>query len=431
MWFAAAFTCQDIGFAGHRDVVGSIGTSLPFPVIQFCGTTAFAVALMIVVPVAVVAWLLLVKAPRALAIPVFGVLCFCALTFPYIASSDPYAYAYYGYESVSGIRPYSAAPNGESNEALNRLEQLFPPGSSVRMPNYGPVALAEYALLAKTAGRSLLRFVLTARAFNLLLVLLCGFLCALAAPAGISHWKAFAYFANPLVLVESVAFAHSDILMLALLLGAFVGYKSGRLALCASLIVLAMLTRSIAGLAFIPLILTVARERGLRHCFGIAAGACVTIALTALFSYAFFGGFGLGGSPAIETFSSPASVILSFVIPSSAVLVAGATCQALIGLGLTLTAIARRMYSYLPLSALTILPMIRSWYAQWAVPLLSISDDVRVRRATAALTCTAIFSEWPELTGHTDRLTWAVILVLQWGCVIGAAASGARVRHRT
>lgn len=423
MWLGPPFNCQDIGFAGHRDVAASIAGSLPVPVVQFCGITLFAVLLMAAVPAAVALWFVVLKAPRPLALAAFAGLCLSALVFPYIASSDPYAYAYYGYETTAHIKDYSPARRNEpaNNAALKRLEQLFPTGSSVRTPNYGPVALAEYALIAKIAGPSLERFIMTARVCNLLLVLTCGFLCALAAPLTLSRWKAFAYFANPLVLMESVAFVHSDILMIALLLAALIAYKRGRLAVSAAMIASAMLTRSIAGMAFIPLIVIAVPQRGLRGWTGIAAGAGLTLAVAGVLSYRLFGGFGLGGSPAIEVFSSPASIVLSSVLPANAVLVAGATCQAIFGLGLTLVVVARRRYSFLPLSALTILPMVRSWYAQWAVPLLSISDDVRARRAAAALTFTAIFSEWPELTGHTDRATWAVILLVQWGCSIAAA----------
>lgn len=383
---------------------------------------------MAVVPLAIAVWFLLVKAPRAVAVVVLAALCGAALFFPFIASSDPYAYAYYGYETTVGVKPYHPQQTREleSDAALSRLEQLFPAGSSVRIPNYGPVSLAEYAVVAKFAGPSLLRFIMTARVVNLLLALCCGLLCALCAANGISRWQAFAYFVNPLVLVESVAFVHSDVLMLALLLAAFLAYRRGALPLCAALICLATLARSIAGLAFIPLLAIVVPERGLRGCFGMAAAAVGTLVSVAAVSDLVFGGFGLGGSPAIEMFSSPASVLLSFVMPAQAVLVAGATCQAVFGLVLTLAAVARRAYSMLPLTALAILPMVRSWYAQWAVPLLSVSDDVRVRWATVILTCTAIFAEWPELTGHTDRLTWSVVLLVQWGSAVVAFAVASR-----
>jgi hypothetical protein len=219
---------------------------------------------------------------------------------------------------------------------------------------------------------------------------------------------------HPLILIESVAFAHGDILMLVLLCVALAAYRKGAIEICAAVIALAMEARVIAGLALLVLLMKAARDRDTRLLLRAGFASSATVVLTVLLSFAAYHTFTLGGSPSIEPYSSPLLLAFNAAGPTMAHVTLGGTLQALLGLAIVLPLMLAGRFSYVPLASLAILPMMRAWYCQWVIPQIAIEGPSKARYAAAMLAGVGIVSEWPEMTGHSDPVTWAIILSLQW-----------------
>lgn len=339
-----------------------------------------------------------------------------SIFFPYIATTDPYAYAVYGYEALLGQNPYSNAsqPAQTASPALRALYAFFPFGSVDRTANYGAVAVLQYREIARASGESLGRFIMLERLTNAaLLTILAWLLMLLRAPGTGRVHAAFVAF-HPLVLVESIAFVHGDILMIVLLCAALLAYRKGAIEVCAVLIVLATEVRVIAGLALLVLLMKSGQEREARTVWRATCASALALAVAAALTIRSYGTFTLGGSPALGPYTSPFLLAFNATNASMQHIALGGAAQALAGLGILAWVMLRRRYEYVPFSALAVLPVVRAWYCQWLVPLLAIEERSAVSYAAGALAGIAIVSEWPDMTGHSDAATWAVILCLQW-----------------
>lgn len=417
--------CQDVYFGYHQlQARSSTGLSLPVPVVQMCDNHTLPLLLVAFALAACAGWAMMLQhMPRKW----IAALCACAglgcaIAFPYVPSTDPYAYALYGYEAAHGATPYAAshARTSDRSRALNELYRLFPPGSSNRVANYGPVAVLQYQAVAFAAGDSLRRFVIFQRLCNAALLVLLAWLLRFVRPPQIGRtqaaWAAF----HPLMLLESVAFGHGDILMLVLLCAALAAYRKGLPALCAALIVLGAEVRLVAALGLAVLFIELGRRdvRGLVRSVCAAAAAFAGTAAAAMVVY---GKFTFGGAPAIEAFSSPAILAFDAFGVSMRHVGAGLVVQAAFGLALIAALLRARLYRYLPFAALAALPIMRAWYCQWLVPMIALDADRRVRVAAFAAASIAIIAEYPAMTAQSDAPTWGVILSLQW--LLPAAAA--------
>jgi hypothetical protein len=417
--------CADVGAFGILQARSSLGGSLPVPVVAMCSHIALPLLLILCVIAASFAWWMLLRsgAPRAV-LAICGVIAAAmSLFFPYVSTTDPYAYATYGYEAAHGISPYRQPPDlpRDTGAPLKTLYAFFPRGSWNRVANYGPVAVAQYDLLARIAGNSLQRFVVLSRVFNL------GLLVLLALALRRVGGNAFVAF-HPLLLIESVAFAHGDVLFLVLLAFAYVAYRRGSLVLCASLIVLATEVRAVAGLAFVVLVLALLQEERTRDLLRPVTAASIIAAISVAVSFLAYGGFTLGGSPAVAPYSAPLALALNLHGVSHTGIVLGGALQAIAGLVLLLIALRSRQFFSVPFCALATLPIAQSWYCQWVIPQIAFERRTAYAAAAVALSGTAILAEWPQMTGRSDLATWAVILAVQWllplCCVLALSAKG-------
>ncbi len=290
-------TCSNIGGSGAMDVRASAESALPVAVVQFCTGTTLAIILMACFAVAAIAWIGLVRyrAPLVTVIGSIALALACAATFPYVASTDPYAYAMYGYEAMGGA----------AQTPIAQLHQLFPSSSIDRKDNYGPLATMEYEALAFASKGSLRRFIIVERLANLVLVFVVSGCCiVLRAPGSSRVGAALAAF-HPIVIVESIAFCHGDILMVTLLSLAFVAYRRSQVVLCCVLIVLAVEVRSVAGLAFLVLLAELSFTQRLRDMWRALTSSALAALATAAISMVLFGRFSVGGSPLGESWSAP------------------------------------------------------------------------------------------------------------------------------
>lgn len=411
-------SCIDVTAFGHIQARTGIGMLLPVPVIQFCSSEIAAAMLILGIVAASCAWAAVLRRTRhawfiasCMAAGILG-----SLFFPYIATTDPYAYAVYGYEALLGQNPYVAPSHSPQtrSQALNALYKFFPSGSVDRTANYGPVAVLQYREIARASRDSLARFILLGRMTNAALVLILAWLLMLLRAPGTSRLQSAFVAFHPLVLLESIAFFHGDILMLVLLCAALLAYRKGAIEVCAVLIVLAAEVRAIAGVALVVLLMKAAQERETRTVLRAAIASSAAGALTAAASIAAYGTFTLGGSPAIGPYTSP--MLLAFNAGSASLrhIALGGAAQALAGLAILAWVMLAKRYRYVPFCALSVLPIVRAWYCQWLVPLLALESRSDVNYAAALLAGAGIVAEWPEMTGHSDALTWSVILCLQW-----------------
>jgi hypothetical protein len=426
LWSARSLhgtVCQDVYFGFHQvQARSSIGLSLPVPVVQMCDNGVLPLLLIALTIAACGAWSAVLRFLPNAWILAAGACAAAAssIVFPYVPSTDPYAYALYGYEALHGTTPYaSSAARTPNSSVLRTLDGFFPPKSSNRIANYGPVAVLQYQTVAFAAGDSLERFVLLQRAFNASLILLLGWLLMLVRAPGSSRREAAWIAFHPLLLIESVAFGHGDVLMLALLCAALAAYRRGAIFLCAALVVLACEVRLVAALALAVLLVELSR-RNPRVLMQAICSSIVTLGITAVAAIAAYGKFTFGGAPAIEAFSSP----LIFAFDAFGVTMKhvgqGLLTQAALGLALIAVALLLKRYLYLPFAALAALPIVRAWYCQWLVPAIALTANRNIRIAAGVSAGVAIVAEYPAMTAHSDLRTWFVILLLQWLAPIAA-----------
>lgn len=352
---------------------------------------------------------------------------------PYLPTSDPYAYALYGLEGGPlHLDPYvSQIIDPGRSPWVHALTGIFPDATDyVRTCNYGPAFVFAYALLAHALSRGpLLGFLVGERALGLFALGVTAILIAISDPGDRGKRNAVRFALHPLVLFEFVAFAHGDVLMFALLAGAYYAWKRSRPAGAAALCVLAVGVRSVAALALAALLLFVLRRRRDR----LAPTLLATI-LTALFQYVasrwWLGGFSLGGAPRFNAYSSPSLALASafglherVVIGFGAGAIAGA-CIAVV--------LARRWWlnprsdapAWFPWAAIVAVPSVFPHYLSWPLATAALDDGVRMNRVTNVATALAplLYITHMNLFAAPGPppAVYAAVLTIFWGAVIAS-----------
>jgi hypothetical protein len=321
------------------------------------------------------------------------------------------------------------------------LLALFPAADSyVRVCNYGPVFAFLYGGLAIAFEHaSLLSFVVAERVAGLIAVLFAALGFAYADPRDglLERGRRAATFAfHPLVLFEFVAFAHGDVLMLALLAWAYAAWRRDRAGIAGVLCAAAAGTRIVALLALVAL--AVATIRSGPKAFGRAAlGAALAFGAIGGASYLRFGTLSLGGPPVFSSYSSPWLAATSLLglgerwstVAVALALSAGASIAALVCYKALRTG-SLGLLAWLPFAALVASPNLYSHYFTWFTSLRSLTSDLLVARVARAMSFTA-----PILyVTHLDPFPYpgasvavqCAVLALVWIPVLAAALAGRR-----
>ena len=413
-----------IDFTGEHVVRTSKGLGLPIPLAALCPGAAslflwfycgYLVALAGMLTLLFGRMRLLFLVPLALAAS--GI----AAGVPFVLSADPYAYALYAIEAfVLHVSPYAPHHLTAPNATLKSLITLFPTErAGERIANYGPVFIGAYgALLAPFAAVSLKAMIIAERIIGATLLLVLALLLSLVQTSARARRLVFTAVAlNPLLIFESVSFAHGDITMMTLLAGAYAAYVRNRIALAAILCVLAAETRAVAAVALVVLLIDLSAKRGIQDCVRPAAFAAGTFVLTAAASVRFFGTFTLGNGPTLAPGAPVVLLFESFGLKSFPI---GVALQAAIGVFAIYFALRSRAFRFVPAAALAALPVVRAWYLQWLVPVAALSDDRALQGATLAAVILAPLAELPELLARGGLPTWFDVVSIQWLVPIGA-----------
>jgi hypothetical protein len=453
--FALRWVGPSYDFApAGRPVVGHIAdrSLTPIPVIQNApGAWPLLLGLIVAFVIAYFAYDRILRA-KDLRAPfvwgAFGIGIIAALAVPFFPTSDPYAYAMYALEAGPlHLDPYltHVLPATASSWSAP-LSAIFPDTQSyVRVSNYGPVAAFAYGLLAWPLSHAPLSvFLYAERLFGALLVALTGYALSRSAPGEQGLRRVASFILNPLVILELIAFAHGDALMMVFLAFAFAAWKRGAVGAAAALCVLALATRSVAVLALGALFLALLRtdRTALPRAFVGAALAGTSIALA---SFALYGEVSLGGVPAFNRFSAPLVMLASQFFENNALLI-GVVIQAAFG-AILLVFISRRWWSrplgsglaWLPFGALAALPTIYPHYLTWVVATGSVSDDERFRAAARVATLIAPLFYIVRMNVFPapgpSPLASAAVLLVTWGTVLAYLAlrgqPGAALRERS
>ncbi|MHB8660156.1 MAG: polyprenol phosphomannose-dependent alpha 1,6 mannosyltransferase MptB [Solirubrobacteraceae bacterium] len=235
---------------------------------------------------------------------------------PAIFSRDVYSYFAQGTIVHLGIDPYRHGPIVLAAHGRSHILSAVSPFWRRTTAPYGPAFLAIAGVIAAVAGQHLIAAVLALRAVEILgLVLVASYVPRLARLLGADPARAvWLAVLSPLVMLQLVAAAHNDALMVGLLLaGVTIALERSPLlgiALCA----LAATIKLPAGLAVVLIALAwarVDRGRALRILARSAAAAVVVVAGVSLISGL---GFGWISGSALST---PARVRLS-ITPATA-----------------------------------------------------------------------------------------------------------------
>lgn len=313
-------------------------------------------------------------------------------------SRDVYSYLAQGTIAHLGLSPYHAAPAVLAHLGQGHVLSAVDPFWRKTTAPYGPLFLGVISLIVGVTGTHLIAGALLIRGFDLVgLVLLAVFVPRLARSSGVNPTRAvWLVVASPLVLLQLVAPAHNDLLMVGLL-AAGVSLALDRhpllgIAICA--LAATVKLPAILGVVFIAL--TWARSEGPRReqLLRIAQASVAAVAVLAVVTL--ITGFGTGWISS-GLFSTPARVRLA-ITPATDIswtlskllhaLGAGATFHTvdavlravLFGLSalaaLFLLARSRRstMVAYLGLALIGFAiggPALWPWYLSWGFVLLA------------------------------------------------------------
>jgi len=419
--------CSDLPSPnGSIYVALSRGPALPVPAVQGC--YASAAPLFIVLALAYAAltalWLRLQHTHIStgvivlLAVPA----AILAIVFPYVSTSDAYAYALYAYEmGVLHLSPYAAHAIPVTDTGAT-FAQLFPDArADIRVMNYGPVFAAAYAAIGAICGSSVKALIYGERVFSELCIIATALLISRARAVVLPRQALVLVLLSPLLLVEGVCFAHADAFMLALLCAAWLCWERDRPLEAGAFIGLAIGVRSVALFALIAAAYCAYRG-GRSQLVPVLGGALGTIALCAAASYAVFGTVSFGGGAAIDPFGSPAAVVVNLIggVNFSHTVIATGV-QFAIGMTLIAAALLAASYDYIALGALASAPALRPWYVQWLVPVLALPASLTAKRVMFVVVALAVLGEAPLMTGGSKVLAIGVV-ALQWAIPITLAA---------
>jgi hypothetical protein len=318
------------------------------------------------------------------------------LTAP-LFSQDAYSYLAQGTIVHVGLDPYRDAPTVLAQHGQSHVLHAVSPFWRHTTAPYGPLFLWIVSGIAGLAGTHLVIGVLLIRALELVgLVLLAVSAPRLARALGADPARATWWvLACPLVLLELVAAAHNDLLMIGLLVaGATLAVERRTLAAVALCALAA--TIKLPAAAAIPFILVVEGDR--RTWVRGALLAAAVLAAVSLVS-----GLGLGWLSS-STFSTPAKVHLAItpttalgwtiaqIVPvgarglESALRVVGFVLSVLLGLALLWRARRATLVRYLGIALLAVAlagPAAWPWYLSWGLVLLAATPELQGLRGAA------------------------------------------------
>jgi hypothetical protein len=433
---------KSLDFASGGHVAGHISdrSLTPIPVIQNdSGAWPLLLAYLAAFGLSCLAYAAVLRARNLKASHVCGafVVGVVAMMFvPFYPTSDPYAYALYALEAGPlHLNPYVAqAVSGTGFPWAVALAAIFPdPGAYVRHCNYGPLSVLAYSAIAwPLAHAPLAAYLYAERLLGAVCIAATGFALARSAPPAEGVRRAAAYVLHPLVLTEFVAFAHGDALMVAPLAFSFWAWKSGRFGVAGGLCVAAMMTRSVAALALVALLVAVTRLHP-RRLPATIVGSALIAAVVSGGSLIAFGDVSLGGAPAFNRFASPLVYVLTAAeMPNGLIL--GVFGQAALGATLGLILLRRWWRDpssdallWLPFAALAALPAIYPHYIVWAVAVAALQPAGRYALAArvAAFTAPLWYIARMNLIAppQPSALAYALAIAIAWGGVLGYIAS--------
>jgi alpha-1,6-mannosyltransferase len=368
----------------------------------------------------------------------FAVAAVAAVALPCLPTTDPYAYALNGY--VAGplhADPWTPGPLPASGWGAT-LAQMFPDADAlVRRCNYGPVFVAVYASLALVFHALPLGvFIAIERVFCALCVAGAGLAVMRAAPVGSSGASRVArLLLNPLVVLELVAFAHGEALLLALLGAAFLAWTRRTYEWAAALTVLAAGVRSVAVLAVVALLLAAWRMDA-RRLPRIVAAVVATCVVMFGFPGIVYHDVSLGGLPLFNPWSAPfifAAGALHLEDAFAAGVIAALSVASLVAY-LAMRSWWKRpgaQLAWLPICGMIASPALYAHYVVWFVSMRAVTDSRRIelvaRAATAAAPLLYAVHLNPFPPPGSPPWAYAIVETVVWGTIVVAAVVAARM----
>lgn len=416
--------CHDFIVQHHVLARLSIGPKLPFPVVELCSNATNLFALFYAGYVIAAAGTVLLLFAR-LSLFTIGAITIAALALaiamPFVPTTDPYAYALYAYVPfVLKQSPYFAQHMNAVSPIAATLSLILPEANNpIRIFNYGPVyALINELLIGPFGLISLKAMLIAERVAGATCLIALGLLISMTQQEVIKKRQSFiAITLNPLLLFQSVSFAHGDIYMLLLLAAAYVLYLKRRFSGAACFCVFAAETRFTAALAIIVLFSVLLQGKHFAHVGRVALVAAATIAVTWIWSECAYDVFRLNGfSFFFSNYDAPITIAITLIFGTTATaLMLGAFLQAGLGGIVAYVSLRERLYSLMPAAALMTLPVFEPWYAQWLAPIAILTSNIAYRGATIVFMLLApltIFTVMVPLQNFYE--TRAAIVALQW-----------------
>jgi hypothetical protein len=242
---------------------------------------------------------------------------------------------------------------------------------------------------------------------------------ALSRQDRLKRHQAFAAVAlNPILLFQSVSFAHGDIIALFLLAVAFLAYQRGRPALSMAFCVLAGEVRITALLACVALLAEIVHRRDFVQCGKALLSAVAVFSASFIVSVAVFGNFHVvpSGSLLSSRWDSPGLIVSTLVFGYTPMgVVAGLLAGCAAAAFAVYIALRERRYSLLAIAGLCAVPIIRAWYVQCLAPVAVIVSDAAYRTALCAFMCIAALNEAIGLIRKPNGIPYCVAMVfIQW-----------------
>jgi alpha-1,6-mannosyltransferase len=361
------------------------------------------------------------------------------LTAP-LFSQDAYSYLAQGTLVHLGIDPYRHAPAVLASAGQGHVLGAVDPFWRHTTAPYGPLFLGIVSVVVAVAGSHLVLGVLLVRFVEAIgLALLAVFVPRLARALGGDPARATWWVLSPLVLLDLVAGAHNDLLMIGLLVAGISLAIERRLLLGIALCALAA-TVKLPAAAAIPFILVAADRR--LWVRGVVVAATVLVAVSLIT------GLGLGWI-STTVFSTPDKVRLAItpatalgwtvaqVVPVGARGLESALGDVAFGLSVVLAAVllwrSRRqtMVRNLGIALIAVAvcgPAAWPWYLTWGLVLLAACPGIQRSRALAlAVIASALVVKADGVLAFPLHLA-PVFVVLYLGVAVAIAVVAARRR---
>lgn len=424
-WLArGAGPCGDFGANGLTFARLSIGQIMPIPVVQNCWNSGplfvFFLAGFVVSSIGALVLLSTYWTIRTVTF-LTGAALTITLAMPFVPNTDPYAYALYAYEGFALKQsPYFVHPLPHTSQAAATLAALFPATRNpLRVTTYGPMSTAvSVVLIGPFAMLSLKAMIIAERILGAVLTVVLALLIASTRETSAGKRLAFAAIAlNPLILFETVSFAHGDVVMLVLLALAYKAYRSDRLSLCAAACVLATETRSVAVAAMLALLVSLVSAKRYSATFATVIAAGITTLAACALSQKIFGTFAVSGHFFFTGANTPVTALIAlFAGNSRRNLIVGLALEAAIGVLIIYVAARQRRFDVMPIGVLAGLPGVEPWYAQWVAPIAATTRDAPYRNGLISFMLLAPLQMGLEMVAHSnDTVVRSVTVAALWG----------------